>query len=65
MRKAASHLISSAYSKRQDMAEDEVRELDRSQKARQYIIAKCEDFRVQAVALKISKAGKWHVQIQV
>lgn len=47
------------------MAEDEVRELDRSQKARQYIIAKCEDFRVQAVALKISKAGKWHVQIQV
>lgn len=47
------------------MAEDKVRELGRSQKARQYIIAKCEDFRIRGVALKISKAGKWHVQIQV
>lgn len=45
------------------MAADEVGELGRSQRARQYIIAKCEDFRVAGVLLKSSEAGKWHYEI--
>lgn len=44
MRKTASHLILSAQSKRQDMAGEKVRELDRSWRAIHYITVKCENF---------------------
>lgn len=47
------------------MAVDKMGELGRSPRARQYIIAKCGDFRVAGVPLKSSEAGKWHVEIQV
>lgn len=50
-------------SERKDMAGDKVRELDRSWRAIQYIIAKCERFIGTRVLPKGSKADTWYHQI--